>query len=110
MIDHNTRNHYTLGAEGYTSEPLRKDRYGKVRTQGSPGHPRGSVMKLAAWIDLNKEHGKTRAWLAEELKVHPGSVDQWCNGRRKPRVETIAEIEKLTDGQVTLRDWITLAK
>jgi plasmid maintenance system antidote protein VapI len=110
MLDGTVRTNYTTSPEVYRSEPLRRDRYGKARQYDSPGHPRGSVMRLAEWLDANEETGKTRAWLAEQLGVSAGAVDKWCNGTRKPALKKILKIEELTDKQVTPHDWITLSK
>lgn len=108
MIDHSTATDYKIPSEAYTSEPLRKDRYGKVRLYNSPGQPRKSAMKLAEWIDANEGNGKTREWVCEQMQVSASTVDKWCSGKVVPRPKRIAKIHELTDGQVTLRDWLKL--
>jgi DNA-binding transcriptional regulator YdaS (Cro superfamily) len=67
-------------------------------------------MKIAQWLDENESGGKDRAWLAEQMGVHPGTVDAWCNGSRKPKLARILKIQELTSGAVTPADWLTLAR
>jgi DNA-binding transcriptional regulator YdaS (Cro superfamily) len=62
-------------------------------------------MRLATWLDENEANGKTRKWLCEQLGVHAGTVDKWCNGTIRPRLETILQIQKLTDSAVSPEDW-----
>lgn len=93
-----------ISTEGYTTL---NEVYRPSAPTRAPGQPRKSEMKISVWLE---ENGKTRLWLAEELDVHPGTVDRWCSGLRRPKPEMMAAIETLTDNKVTLQDWLKPVK
>ena len=64
-------------------------------------------MKLQAWLDKN---GKSRKWFGEQFQpepVKPQTVDGWCEETpRMPNRRFHAEIERITKGKVTAKDFI----
>lgn len=60
-------------------------------------------MTLSEWMTANK---MTAEALAPRLGVHWATIYKWKGRRSFPRVTQLAEIERLTDGQVTARDFM----
>lgn len=62
-------------------------------------------MKLGDWL---KQQGISQGDLAGQLdpKVTQGTVSHWCVGRHEPALEHVAQIARITNGAVTLDDWI----
>ena len=60
-------------------------------------------MRLEEWRLANNISVKE---LAAELNLGVTYIYKYLNGTRKPRIELIKEIEILTNGQVTIDDWI----
>lgn len=64
-------------------------------------------MKINAWL---KAVDWTASDLARKLKVSRSATCRWCASPksatyRRPKLESILAIEKLTDGLVTAKDW-----
>ena len=58
-----------------------------------------------------------RAWLAGDARsydaiadiigTNKSSLSQWANGWNRPTIQRAARIEALTDGRVSVADWLT---
>lgn len=64
-------------------------------------------MKINAWLESVEWSASD---LARKLKVSRSAVCRWCAKAgtatyRRPKLEHILAIEKLTDGLVTAKDW-----
>jgi hypothetical protein len=64
-------------------------------------------MKINAWLESVEW---TASDLARKLKVSRSAVCRWCAGPksatyRRPKLDNILAIEKLTEGLVTAKDW-----
>lgn len=44
---------------------------------------------------------RTNKWLAEQLGKDPATVSKWCTNTSQPALETIIEIAKLLDVEVS---------
>jgi len=44
---------------------------------------------------------RTNKWLAEQLGKDPGTVSKWCTNTMQPNLETLVEIAKCLDVQLT---------
>ncbi|MGY2052378.1 hypothetical protein [Methylobacterium sp. JK268] len=64
-------------------------------------------MKLLAYMREQKLDDTAIAAHVGGVTRH--AVKKWMYGERMPRPEQIASIERLTDGKVTLADWIQQA-
>jgi DNA-binding transcriptional regulator YdaS (Cro superfamily) len=70
------------------------------------------------FIDYLRETGLTEADFASALNdrvpaARPctaSAVKKWKYGERTPPAERIAQIEEVTEGKVSLRDWLAAAK
>lgn len=71
--------------------------------QTTAGRPRLVQSPLSLWLDAA---GLSRGWLSTRFGVHRNTVDRWCNGSRRPRLEDILKIDQLTCGSVSPRSWI----
>ena len=47
------------------------------------------------------EKGKTNKWLAEQLGKDPATVSKWCTNSSQPGLETLFEIAKVLDVDVS---------
>ena len=47
------------------------------------------------------EKRRTAKWLAEELKKDPATISKWCTNAAQPGLETLIEISKLLEVEVT---------
>lgn len=47
------------------------------------------------------EKKKTGKWLAEQLGKDPATVSKWCTNAAQPGLETLIEISKLLEVEVT---------
>lgn len=47
------------------------------------------------------EKGKTNKWLAEKLGKDPATVSKWCTNSSQPGLETLFEIAKALDVDVS---------
>ncbi len=61
-------------------------------------------MKLSEWLEKNT---KTQRWLASKMKCDQGRISRLVTGAVMPSAKTIALVEKITDGEVELADWLT---
>ena len=61
------------------------------------------LMTLSEWMDAQKI---TAEALAPQLGVHWATVYKWKGRRAFPRVAQLAEIERITEGKVTARDFM----
>lgn len=59
-------------------------------------------MKLKAWLET---FDISPTAFAAEMGVQPSTVTRWVNEERKPRVEALIAIERLTKGRVTMNDF-----
>ena len=64
-------------------------------------HIRG--MKLADWLKAN---GKTATWLADQVGRDSSFIVRIKNGDALPSITVAAEIQRLTDGEVTAVDFV----
>ncbi len=60
-------------------------------------------MKLKDWIDLNTANVTT---LARKLKRSRQMIYNYCDEKSKPSLVTAYQIEQITDGKVTMYDWV----
>jgi DNA-binding transcriptional regulator YdaS (Cro superfamily) len=60
-------------------------------------------MKFKSWI---RKSGKRPIDVANALGVYPSTVHRYMVGERTPHPEIMMKIQRLTDGKVTLEDWI----
>lgn len=44
---------------------------------------------------------KTNKWLAEQLNVAPSTVSKWCTNTAQPSLETLVDIAKLLEVEVS---------
>ncbi len=47
------------------------------------------------------EKERANVWLAEKLKVNPVTVSKWCTNTNQPLLETLVDIAKALDVDVT---------
>jgi DNA-binding XRE family transcriptional regulator len=47
------------------------------------------------------EQDRANKWLAKQVKVTPVTVSKWCSNTRQPSLETLTEIAKVLDVDVT---------
>lgn len=59
-------------------------------------------MKLKDWMKM-KDH--TLRSLAEETGIDYTLLHKYANGTRKPKLQNILTIEKITEGKVSIRDF-----
>ena len=45
--------------------------------------------------------GKTNVWLAKKLGKYYTTVSRWCTNESQPTIQTLAEIAKLLDVDIT---------
>lgn len=64
-------------------------------------------MKLIAYMRVKKLDDEAMASRVGGVTRH--AVKKWMYGERMPRPEQIAAIAKITNGKVTLADWIEQA-
>ncbi len=60
-------------------------------------------MKLGDWL---KKESMTQAAFAELIDSDQGHVSDLVHGKVRPRLDSVARIEKATDGQVKAADWL----
>jgi transcriptional regulator with XRE-family HTH domain len=53
-----------------------------------------------------EKHELTQEAFAAKAKVPGPQVSLWLSGKRRPGPDSIAKIEKATDGEITLADWV----
>ncbi|MCQ2077720.1 MAG: helix-turn-helix domain-containing protein [Bacteroidaceae bacterium] len=53
------------------------------------------------------EKKKTNRWLASQIGKDEGTVSKWCTNNMQPNLETLREIAKLLDVDVTDLLWRT---
>ena len=56
------------------------------------------------------DKGKTNKWLAKQLKKSPTSVSRWCTNEMQPSLETLVEIAKALDVNISELLYDTKAK
>jgi plasmid maintenance system antidote protein VapI len=64
------------------------------------------MMTLQDWLD---KHEVSQTGFAEALDVRPSTINDLCNGRRRPSLELAVKIERATFGQVPPASWIAAA-
>ena len=47
------------------------------------------------------EKKKTGKWLAEQLGKDPATISKWCTNSSQPALETLVEIAKLIDVEIS---------
>ena len=47
------------------------------------------------------EKDRANKWLAKQLDVTPGTISKWCGNKMQPSLETLVEIAKALDVDVT---------
>ena len=47
------------------------------------------------------ERRKTGKWLAEQLGRDPATVSKWCTNKVQPSLETLRDIARLIDADIT---------
>ena len=47
------------------------------------------------------EKKKTGKWLAEQLGKDPATISKWCTNSSQPALETLVEIAKLLDVEIS---------
>ena len=47
------------------------------------------------------EKGRTNKWLAEQLHKDQATVSKWCTNSLQPNLETLIEIARLLDSEVS---------
>ena len=60
-------------------------------------------MRLSQWID---EQPNTQHEIARQLGISQPFLSMLCAHKRRPSIETLERIEQLTEGEVTLRDFV----
>jgi transcriptional regulator with XRE-family HTH domain len=60
-------------------------------------------MKLGKYLTINKI---TTRKFARQVGCSPSAAMKWRIGNRRPRLQTIAKIVKITKGQVQPNDWL----
>lgn len=53
------------------------------------------------------EKKKTNRWLASQIGKDEGTVSKWCTNNMQPNLETLREVAKLLDVDVTDLLWRT---
>ena len=53
------------------------------------------------------EKKKTNRWLASQIGKDEGTVSKWCTNNMQPNLETLRDIAKLLDVDVTYLLWPT---
>lgn len=53
------------------------------------------------------EKKKTNRWLASQIGKDEGTVSKWCTNNMQPNLETLRDIAKLLDVDVTYLLWRT---
>lgn len=53
------------------------------------------------------EKKKTNRWLASQIGKDEGTVSKWCTNNMQPNLETLRDIVKLLDVDVTYLLWRT---
>lgn len=53
------------------------------------------------------EKKKTNRWLASQIGKDEGTVSKWCTNNMQPNLETLREVAKLLDVDVTELLWRT---
>ncbi len=66
-----------------------------------------AINLLLEWMKKNKIK---KTDLANDLECTWPTLWTWITGRKVPRVETLAKIEKMTKGKVKCTDWTTPSK
>ena len=72
------------------------------------------ITRMAENKDINRikvvlaEKKRTNKWLAEQLHKDPATVSKWCTNSAQPGLETLVEIAKLLD--VELSDLLNAIK
>lgn len=54
--------------------------------------------------ELLDQEGRTRKWLARELELTPGTLDQYLGGFQRPGKETIRKMAELLNADVSELD------
>lgn len=62
-----------------------------------------SGMKLADWLTKN---GRTASWLAEQVGRDRSFITKVKNSEALPSIVVAAEIQRVTDGEVTAVDYL----
>ena len=47
------------------------------------------------------DKNKTNKWLAEQLQKDPGTVSKWCTNTMQPNVETLVEIARCLEVEIS---------
>lgn len=64
-------------------------------------------MKLDKWL---ARQGLSHTTFAHQIGVSQQMVSYWIGGRNKPNLKAMAAIEKATEGQVTMHDFLRTAQ
>ena len=59
-------------------------------------------MKLNQWL---RDHNYTQTEFASMVGVTPAFISMMCAGVKRPGIDTLARIERATDGAVTVADF-----
>lgn len=68
------------------------------------GRPRSSENALSKWIDAAK---LSREAVAKSVEITKASLDRYCRGERIPTLGAALAIEKVTNGAIPARSWVT---
>jgi len=60
-------------------------------------------MRLSQWID---EQPESQHQIARQLGISQPFLSMLCAHKRRPSLTTLERIEELTEGEVTLRDFL----
>lgn len=60
-------------------------------------------MELNIWLKMNKIKNKD---FAKEIGVSPVSLCRWVKNKRSPHIKFLHKIEKITNGEVSARDFV----
>jgi transcriptional regulator with XRE-family HTH domain len=60
-------------------------------------------MRLSRWIN---EQPETQRQIAVQLGISQPHLSMLCSDQRQPSLQVLERIEELTEGEVTLRDFI----
>lgn len=64
-------------------------------------------MQLRKYLE---ENGIRHSFIAKKIGTDSSHLCRWLSGDVAPRLEAVVAIEKITNGQVTIHDWIKLSE
>lgn len=60
-------------------------------------------MKLKEYLE---KYGVRQTFLCERLSISPQCLTRYLSGYNRPSLEVMAKMEDVTDGKVSIRDWL----